>query len=259
MGEVFQWLGTPEQRARRSLAGKLGRFSYFDQQLGYPDWGSKTVLDFGGNQGNLLMDRNCTIRDARYYCLDVLKEALEEGRKTHPEAHWVHYDRYNRSFNPGGAKDLAIPDMGVEFDIIVAFSVFTHTTREEMHSLVKELLALLAPGGVLAFTFSDPFYKSLPGYYNGNNLRWRLEQAREVNPGISVDQLMEQSRGAAWCSVVDGSELYVNRNGLWRDESSGCRNYDIFYTVRFLRGEFPNADIRPPVEGHMQHCCLIRR
>jgi SAM-dependent methyltransferase len=259
MGEVFQWLGTPEQRARRSLAGKLGRFSYFDQQLGYPDWGSKTVLDFGGNQGNLLMDRNCTIRDARYYCLDVLKEALEEGRKTHPEAHWVHYDRYNRSFNPGGVKDLAIPDMGVEFDIIVAFSVFTHTTREEMHSLVKELLALLAPGGVLAFTFSDPFYKSLPGYYNGNNLRWRLEQAREVNPGISVDQLMEQSRGAAWCSVVDGSELYVNRNGLWRDESSGCRNYDIFYTVRFLRGEFPNADIRPPVEGHMQHCCLIRR
>jgi len=259
LGEVFQWLGTIEQRARRSLAGKLGRFYYFDQQLDYPNWSNQQVLDFGGNEGNLLLDPDCAIRPENYYCVDVLAEALEEGRKRFPQAHWFHYNRYNRSFNPQGVEDLPIPDLGTEFKFIFAYSVFTHTTRDEMHILIDDLISRLAPGGTLAFTFLDPFYKSLPGIYNGNNLRWRLERANERNPAFNVDELMEQSRGADWCSVVNGSELYINSSGLWPDETQNCMNYDVFYTVRFLRREFPQAIIRPPVEGHMQHCCLIRR
>ena len=137
MEEVFLWRGSTEQRALRSLVGKTGRFSYFDQQLDYPNWSDKSVLDFGGNEGNLLWDHNCTIRPENYYCLDVINEALDVGRKRFPQAHWVHYDRYNCSFNPEGIEDLPIPDMGIEFDIILAYSVFTHTTREEMHNLVE--------------------------------------------------------------------------------------------------------------------------
>lgn len=259
MGEVFQWLGSVEQRARRSLAGKLGRFSYFDQQLDYPDWRAKAVLDFGGNEGNILLDHNCAIRPENYYCVDVLAEALAEGCKRFPQSHWIHYNRYNRSFNPRGIEDLPIPDMGIKFEIILAYSVFTHTTREEMHSLVEDLQCHLAPGGVLAFTFSDPHYKSLPGVYGGNNLQWRLEKANEQNPGFAVHTLLEQSRSAAWCAVVNGSELHINSNGVWHNDTQECRNYDVFYSVGFLRREFPHADIRPPVEGYLQHCCLIRR
>jgi SAM-dependent methyltransferase len=259
LGEVFYWLGTPEQRAKRTMAGKSGRFSYFDQQLDYPDWSTKKVLDFGGNEGNILLDHDCAIRPENYYCVDVLAEALEEGRKRFPQSHWIHFNRYNRSFNPTGIEDLLIPDMGTRFDIILAFSVFTHTTKEEMHSLVEDLQSHLAPGGVLAFTFFDPHYKSLPGIYNGNNLKWRLEMANQQTPGFPVDGLLEQSRDAAWCAVVDGSQLYINSNGVWPDETGRCMNYDVFYSVRFLRGEFPQADIRPPVEGYLQHCCLIHQ
>lgn len=259
MGEVFLWRGSAEQRARRSMSGKLGRFYYFNQQLNYPDWRGKAVLDFGGNEGNLLMDHNCVIRPEDYYCVDVIKEALQEGRKRFPQAHWIHYDRYNCSFNPEGIQGIPIPDMGIEFDFILAFSVFTHTTREEMHDLVNELKSRLAPGGALAFTFIDPHYSSWPGIYRGNNLRWRLERANERNATVDVDAMIEQSRGAAWCAVVDDSEMYVNGNGSWRNEPQACMNYDVFYTVAFLRREFPRAVICPPVEGHMQHCCLIRR
>lgn len=259
LGEVFQWLGSAEQRASRSLSGKMGRFRYFDRQLDYPDWSDKAVLDFGGNEGNFLIDSGCAIRIENYYCIDVLKEALEEGRKRFPQAHWVHYNRYNRSFNPGGIEDLPIPEMGTEFEFILAYSVFTHTTREEMHELVDELMSRLAPGGALAFTFMDPHYISLPETYSGSNLRWRLEMSNRENPDFPVDELLEQARGAAWCAVADGAQLYVNSNGDWRDDAQACRNYDVFYSVRFMRGEFPQAVIRPPVNGHMQHCCLIRR
>ncbi|HEY6333345.1 MAG TPA: class I SAM-dependent methyltransferase [Blastocatellia bacterium] len=258
MGEVFFWRGTPEQRAKRSLSGKLGRFSYFDQQLDYPDWEPKTVLDFGGNEGNLLLDRDCTIRRHRYYCLDVLQEALEVGRSRAPEAHWIHYNCYNRSFNPDGIPGLPVPDMVVRFDIILAYSVFTHTTREEMHRLVDQLRRLLTPNGVLAFTFLDPFYMHGQQRSQPSNLHWRLKQSARPESSASVDHLISLSRGAEWCSVIDGSELYVNSDGIWIDEPRVCRNYDVFYTADFIRQEFPGAVICPPCSGQKQHCCLIR-
>ncbi len=108
MEEVHLWRGTPEQRSLRSSRSKFGQFHYFDQQLGHPDWTAKAVLDFGGNQGNLLVDSNGRICPQDYYCVDVIREAIDEGRKQFPEAHWVHYNRYNCSFNPEGTVDILI-------------------------------------------------------------------------------------------------------------------------------------------------------
>jgi SAM-dependent methyltransferase len=251
MGEVFLWRGTVEQRATRSLSGKWERFTYFDHQLDYPDWRDKLVLDFGGNEGNLLLDHYCSIRHENYYCLDVIKEALEVGRMRHPQAHWIHYNRYNCSFNPEGIKALPIPKMDVQFDVVLAYSVFTHTSREEMHDLVGQLTELLAPGGTLAFTFIDPHW--------GNNLQRRMQQTLEPDRILNLPGLMEQSRGTDWCAVVNGSELHLNNNGTWSNEIETCVTYDVYHSVTFMRREFPGALIRPPVEGHMQHCCIIRR
>ena len=259
MEEVHLWRGSTFERALRPLMRTTGRFAYFDQQLNYPRWNSKEVLDFGGNDGNLLPDSKGAIRPEKYYCVDVIREALNDGRKRFPEAHWVHYNRYNCSFNPEGIEDLPIPDMGTEFQIILAYSVFTHTTREEMHSLVGQLTTRLAPGGTLAFTFIDPHYRSGPQTYNGNHLRWRLERTQERNRTVDVASLMERSRGADWCSLVDGTELHLNSNGTWGNEAQTCMTYNVFYSVGFFRREFPDATILPPVRGEMQHCCLIQR
>jgi SAM-dependent methyltransferase len=259
MEEVHLWRGSAEQRALRSQLGSRGHFAYFDRQLDYPDWRGQAVLDFGGNVGNLLLDPGCTIRPEDYYCVDVIQEAVEEGRKRFPQAHWVHFNRYNCSFNPEGIDGLPIPDMGIEFGMILAYSVFTHTTREEMNELVNQLQARLAPGGALAFTFIDPHFSAWPGTYKGNNLKWRLDRVRETNPDVDVDGLLERSRGAEWCALVDGTELYVNGNGVWENEAQICMTYNVYYTVDFFHREFPNSAIRPPVNGEMQHCCIIRR
>jgi hypothetical protein len=187
-----------------------------------------------------------------------VRGAIEDGRAAFPDAHWFHYDRYNCSFNPEGVPDFRVPDLGVQFDFILAYSVFTHTTREEMHDLVAQLRACLAPGGVFAFTFEDPHYAPWPGEYDGNNLEWRLQTARETKE-IDVERLALQGRGADWCALVDGAELQVNGNGEWSDEASRCMTYDIYYTADFMQREFPDAVVRPPVNREIQHCCIVRR
>jgi SAM-dependent methyltransferase len=257
--EVHLWRGSAEQQALRSQLARSGQFDYFDRQLDHPDWSRKTVLDFGGNAGNLLRDPGCTIEPANYYCVDVLREALEEGRNKFPAAHWTHYNRYNCSFNPDGIPDLPIPNLGVAFDMILAYSVFTHTTRDEMHDLVEQLRSRLAPEGLLAFTFIDPHFNPWPLTYNGNNLRWRLEKFSKTNRDMDVYGMSEQSRDASWCALVDGTNLYVNSSGFWDDKVKTCITYHVYYTVGFLQREFPDALIRPPVNDEMQHCCILTR
>ncbi len=245
--EVHLWRGTPAERALRSQLVKSSQFAYFNEQLGYPDWKGKSVLDFGGNKGNLLLDLSCPIRQRDYYCLDVVSEAIEEGGRNFPEAHWAHYDRYNRSFNPQGVADLPVPDLGVKFDFILAYSVFTHTTFAEMMELTGQLHGFLAPGGTLAFTFIDPHWRE--------NLRWRLEKSQAPE----VDSLVAAAAGADWCSLINGTELYVNSNGPWTLSPETCATYNVFYTERFLRQQFPRAAICPPISGEMQHCAILRK
>lgn len=259
MEEVHLWRGSAEQQALRYQFGNSGHFSYFHEQLGYPAWTGKKVLDFGGNTGGLLLSAGRTIQAENYYCVDVLREAVERGRQRFPQAHWIHFNRYNCSFNPEGIKDLRIPDMGVEFDMILAFSVFTHTTREEMKDLVGQLRARLTPSGKLAFTFIDPHYNAWPEKYDGNNLKWRLERSRQLNPEIDINEMLQQSRKAEWCALVDGKKLYVDDNGVWSNETEICMTYNMFYTAEFLQQEFPDAQIRLPVQNEMHHCCIMQR
>ena len=243
----------------RSSLRRLGQWSYFDRQFGHPDWSGKTVLDFGGNQGNLLRDSNGKIRPRDYYCVDVIQDAVTAGREQFPQAHFLHYNRYNCSFNPEGLMDEPIPDMGIAFDIIVAFSVFTHTTREEMHDLVGELETRLNPGGTLAFTFMDPHWCWRSAEYEGNNLQWRLERTHEADPSVNVAALLHKSRSAAWCSLVNGNQLYVNDNGIGGDAMENLMTHHVYYTSQFVQKEFPHATINPPVNGERHHCCIVKR
>ena len=130
---------TPRRPGRKNLrvapspfiSTKLGQFTYFAQQVGEMVWHGKNVLDFGGNIGNILRDPNCTIDEERYWCIDVVRESVEQGRALYPGAHWLFYDRFCFFFNPHGVPGLP-PEIKREFDYIVAYSVFTNTPRSDM-------------------------------------------------------------------------------------------------------------------------------
>jgi SAM-dependent methyltransferase len=241
------------------LSGRFGQFEYFDAQLGKPDWRGKKVLDFGGNQGNILTDEGSTISRDHYWSIDVSRDAIEEGRAAFPEAHWIFYNRYNVQFNPTGIVGLEIPDIGEEFDYILSYSVFTHIGKEEMIALVENLKRLLADGGTLALTFIDPHCVPWPESSGKTNLEWRLDWAKEDHPKIriAVDDVLEQARGTSWCAMTVGDlELSFDCDGWKQLEQRRGEEYYTFYTAELMQDLFPRALILPPVKSE-QHCCLI--
>jgi SAM-dependent methyltransferase len=262
--------GTPH------LSNAYGQFTYFDTQLGHPDWRGKVVLDFGGNQGNLLEHPGCPIDDRDYWCVDLCEAALGAGRQRRPDAHWVFYDRYNFQFNPGGRVGLPVPELSETFDFILAYSVFTHTSRPDMLDLVAQLLGRLRTGGRLALTFLDPYYDPASRHdgrasdqpdHNisprdgeilvGNNLRWRLQRRGEFSPHLAVDDLAERCRHVSWCTLAN-DELFPEQDGpALPPADAGRLLYEVFYTPEYLRSILPGAEVRPPASPSRHHCCII--
>ncbi len=247
------------------LSSKTGQFTYFSLQLGETNWHGKNVLDFGGNVGNMLRDPDCTIDDERYWCIDVVEESIASGKETFPNSHWIFYDRYCFFFNPQGVRNLKLPPIEEKFDYIVAYSVFTNTSRTDMFDLVSQLEDKLNAGGALAFTFIDPHYAAWPGRYHSNNLVWRLEREiyLEKEKGntlaIDVQGLAERAKDASWFVLVNGEDLYLETEQTRNYEPDQQRTYHMFYTVDYMKSLFPHATILPPVNDEMQHCCVISR
>jgi SAM-dependent methyltransferase len=251
----------------------MGQFTYFDHQLGNIDWTGKRVLDFGGNVGNFLRDPNCRVELRDYWCIDVSRDAIEEGRRRHPDAHFVEYDRYNFEYNPAGKPGLTLPELGVQFDVILAFSVFTHNNEAGSVELVDQLLSLLAADGRLAFTFLDPFWTPPPGwvdeshYPGSGNLHYILRRVREIQPELDISAVLEQAANTAltWATLINGAELIVDQ------DSSGARaaaeqqlaagrrqwSYINFCTPKHMRRLFPYARINPPERPERMHCVII--
>lgn len=238
---------------------KLDQFTYFALQVEERDWRGKNVLDFGGNIGNMLRDPNSTIDPDHYWCLDVDQASVEKGKRLWPQSHWLFYDRQCFFFNPRGMQRLPLPELEQRFDSIVAYSVFPNTSRADMLDLVPQLERLLAPGGALAFTFIDPRYVSWPGVYAGNNFHWRLERERGELSTPELQSMLEEAAAADWCTLVNGEKLFTETDdiGDWPPEEQ--RTCHVFFTAEHMQGLFPHASIQPPVNGEMQHCCVIRK
>ena len=247
------------------LSTKTGQFTYFAQQLGEANWRGKNVLDFGGNVGNILRDPDSTIDHERYWCIEVVRESIEKGKLEFPESQWVFYDRYCFFFNPGGIRDLPLPGLEQRFDFILAYSVFTNTPRTDMLQLVSQLEDRLAEHGTLAFTFIDPHYRSWPGRDLRNNLVWRLEREifLEGEKGntldIDVAELNQRAKDAPWFVLVNGEDLYLETEATREYAVEQQRTYHTFYTADYMKSLFPSAQILPPANDEMQHCCVIRK
>jgi SAM-dependent methyltransferase len=242
------------------VSTKTGQFAYFSQQVGDADWRGKNVLDYGGNIGNILRDPSCTIDEERYWCVDVDAESIARGRAFYPRANWVHFDRWCFFFNPYGVRGLALPKIDRQFDYIVAYSVFTNTPPSDMLDLVGDLESRLAPGGALAFTFIDHRYHAWPSKkYKWNNFHWRLEREQGDVWTDEATELRARADASAWCILVNGEELYVEREDVRDVPPEEQRTYHVFYAAEQMKAFFPHAEIVPPANNEMQHCCVIRK
>jgi hypothetical protein len=251
------------------ISTRVSQFGYFDEMLGRPVWRGRKVLDFGGNVGGLLTGAGDNVDPANYWCIDVNRAAIETGQRRYPRAHFVHYDRYSSQYNPDGVRHLPIPDCGLKFDIILAFSVFTHAHQIEMKELVQQLENMLTANGVLAFTFCDARYDrslSSPDLPAGSDVRKILEKlkdkpsARAIPENGEIDEIVAQAVKAKWCVLID-DRLYVEPGSeISGQERVGDpeESYNSYFTADYISSLFPDGTVLPPVSPEWQHCCILR-
>lgn len=230
------------------------QFPYFDEVLGHPVWKGRRILDFGGNVGTFLASAGDKVDHEDYWCIDINRAVIEHGRATYPRAHFVHFNRYSPQYNSHGIRNFPIPDCGgVKFDVILGFSVFTHVDANEMIESVGALRRMLAPGGVLAFTFFDPRYdRSLSDP--------SLPRGSTVLRNLGSRGHSEWARRARWFVIID-NRLYVEPGGTVHHQTrhgKPLESYCSFFTAEFMKSLFPGATIHAPVCREWQHCCVLR-
>jgi SAM-dependent methyltransferase len=245
------------------------QFHYLHRQLGCPDWSGKWILDFGGNCGNFLAQAKDLVSPDSYWCVDVNREALQEGERRHPAAHWVFYDRFNLQYNPAGEPWLPLPASLPLFDFIVAYSVFTHTSEHEMLALVAQLRRKLEPGGALVFTFIDPHLVPHAPFRQpveknarlletkDSNLLWRLNRRKDIHPLFDAEKPLLRAAGSERCWLIS-DQLYLPGESIPHLALDPDPLHESFYTADYVRTLFPDAEVRAPVNRERQHACILR-
>lgn len=126
-----------------TLFKKVNSFRIFEQFV--ENYKDKTILDFGGNRGNLLSYSEGKILPKNYTCLDVSKDGLNVLSEEFPESKRIYWNRYHPTYNPKGKYDEPFPlrkpiwRCFYNYDICFANSVFTHMSINEILYCLREL------------------------------------------------------------------------------------------------------------------------
>jgi SAM-dependent methyltransferase len=117
------------------------------------------VLDVGCGQGRLAIGLQRILGAVPYHGIDIDKKSILWCKKylqsRHPSFQFNHLDLYNERYNPGGVKideSFRFNIEPVSVDVAYLFSVFSHTTEEDMRTYLKELHRVLKGSGHLFFT-----------------------------------------------------------------------------------------------------------
>lgn len=119
-----------------------------------------SLLDVGSGPGRIaigILEEIGGIR--KYRGVDVSEKAIQWGQRHitphHPGFQFVHVNAENTRYNPDGTKvdqDFALPFSEEEFDIICAYSLFSHMLADEVRVYLKDFQRMLRPGGSMLLT-----------------------------------------------------------------------------------------------------------
>lgn len=191
------------------------------------DWKNVSILDYGCNQGNYINSAQDFIDLSKYTGIDITQLSIDTARSLHPGINFVHYNKWHQAYNPLGNKTIKINDVFDQtFDVIICYSVFTHTTIEQTKSELEELKSILNPGGIILFTV------------------WRKEMFKPYSKWIS-----ERFDNVA---LVDFELLHYDKMLYWLDtsavvtdvfnfETTSYNSFDCYYNLEWLKEEISPA------------------
>ncbi|CAK0772640.1 hypothetical protein CCP3SC1AL1_620017 [Gammaproteobacteria bacterium] len=192
------------------------------------DWGQVSVLDYGCNQGNYVRHAKPTVSPDRYLGVDINQASITQAKKNHPDYQFLHYDQWHPSYNPDGDKNIFLTDcLTRKFDVVIAYSVFTHTPMLQTCEQLADLKKLLNPGGCILATFwhievFPQMYKIIRRKHNLPNYN--------CNPPI-CNQVFY------W---LDRTQFIIDQANIDKDS---CINLDTFYKPDTITRNFKGSEL----------------
>lgn len=190
---------------------------YFDKIINFDN---KSVLDFGCNHGNFLLSNN---NFASYTGLDIDLDVLNINKTRYPQHNWIHYKNYNWQYNPNIEITSKWPKIQ-HHDIIVAYSVFTHTDFDEFKNTVQYLK-----------TFSTDLLTTFLSSNNKNIIKEVLQHRTEYF-GEHLEELVELIYNKNVISLLvskNYKQIHVIDNHLQIPKSN-----NILYMLTFYKDEW---------------------
>jgi SAM-dependent methyltransferase len=122
--------------------------------------GPLSLLDIGCGAGRLAYGLLAAASPiARYEGIDVMPEPITWCEKTiserHPTFRFRTIDVYNERYNPDSSRQAAgisLPFAGGVFDVVYAYSVFSHMLTEDVRVYLSEVARVLSSDGVVIVT-----------------------------------------------------------------------------------------------------------
>lgn len=131
---------------------ETNRFHIFEELN--PDFIGDSLLDFGGNQGNLLYFSNGVIKEEKYTSVDVSKDSIDKGQYEFPNGNFVWWDRYNEMYNHEGSVGEILPKCG-QHDYVWAYSVFSHMVYEDILEVLIWMKSIGAKRILVSYLCND--------------------------------------------------------------------------------------------------------
>ena len=199
-----------------------------------------SVLDFGGNSGNLLHFSNGDISEQDYICIDPSVPAINSGANEFPQATFHHYDKYNYMYNHSGSTSAVLPTVP-DIDIIWAYSVFSHTDLHELYTTVKWMMSL-NPKKIAVSILDMDTPVMLQYFYN--------KRVADYGECEDIRVLIDSTYDIVY--LVDNNQVIVNTPVQPKVD---CAHFIAFYRLQFIIDYFAargiTINISRPGDGYI--------
>lgn len=127
-------------------------FKIYTDHIDINEFRDKDILDYGCGSLRLPKDAVGVIDMSRYTGLEIRPHLVDYCKESLPQSKIIYQDLYNIVYNPKG--ELAsLQPIEEKFDLILSYSVFSHTTLEQFQESIEILRESLNPGGYMLLSF----------------------------------------------------------------------------------------------------------